>query len=280
MGIYENSVSGRMNGSGRRPCGRWHQAVHLDRVRALEPDPDHRQQGENTSREGHRGPGANSRFGWAMYATWTRPWTWWPGWATSPAPPTGLESWWSITAAFDGLVPCSPRSPPPTGIWRDPPWMAAGGDTFIDDMLRRCGLWERVPVRDPLSGHFPRRTGRCRPGRGAARFRSPSRSAKSTSRRCIGLLPGVPVRLVDGEAFSWYGAACFTPRHTSAVCCGDGRSGAPERLVLHLLRPTGPHVPVFLLFAPRLRPAVPCAPSRVGLVLSGGGASGPPTSGS
>ncbi|HZE83175.1 MAG TPA: helical backbone metal receptor [Puia sp.] len=89
-------------------------------------------------------------------------------------------------------------------IWRKP-WMVAGGDTFIHDMLQRCGLANLF----------------------ADQYRYPSIELETlTTQSCelvllssepypfgekhiaeIGaILPDVPVRLVDGEMFSWYGS--------------------------------------------------------------------------
>ena len=89
-------------------------------------------------------------------------------------------------------------------IWRDP-WMTVGGDTFIHDVLRRASLAnvfgeqmrypevtaEEIAAAEPdvillSSEPFPF---------GEAHIAEIERT-----------LPGVPVRLVDGELFSWYGS--------------------------------------------------------------------------
>ena len=125
-----------------------------------------------------------------------------------------------IEKAFSDLTAISPSSPIPFAIpspttsttpsplrtvyfiWRNP-WMTVGGDTFIHDMLQRCGLTNlfvtesRYPVVDPStlsncdlvllsSEPYP--------------FRARHLQEIQT------LLPNVIVRLVDGEPFSWYGS--------------------------------------------------------------------------
>jgi ABC-type Fe3+-hydroxamate transport system substrate-binding protein len=87
-------------------------------------------------------------------------------------------------------------------IWREP-WMTIGGDTFIHDMLQRCGLTNlfatqsRYPIVDPAtlsdcdlillsSEPYP--------------FR------EKHVKEIQALVPDAFVRLVDGELFSWYGS--------------------------------------------------------------------------
>ncbi|MEP0546450.1 MAG: helical backbone metal receptor [Rhodothermales bacterium] len=89
-------------------------------------------------------------------------------------------------------------------IWRDP-WMTVGGDTFIHDVLRRASLEnvfgerarypevtaDEIAAAEPdvillSSEPFPF---------GEAHIAEVERA-----------VPGVPVRLVDGELFSWYGS--------------------------------------------------------------------------
>jgi ABC-type Fe3+-hydroxamate transport system substrate-binding protein len=87
-------------------------------------------------------------------------------------------------------------------IWRNP-WMSTGGDTFIHDMLQRCGLTNlfstqsRYPIVEPAalincdlvllsSEPYP--------------FRDKHIAEIQN------LLPDVIVRLVDGELFNWYGS--------------------------------------------------------------------------
>ncbi|MCB0795923.1 MAG: ABC transporter substrate-binding protein, partial [Flavobacteriales bacterium] len=110
-----------------------------------------------------------------------------------------------ITAAFDDLEPLEPSLSVAYLIWRDP-WMAAGRDTFIDDMLHRCGLQNvfaeggtRYPSISPaeLAAADP----------DVVLLSSEPYPFGEKHLQEIGLLlPGTPVRMVDGEAFSWYGS--------------------------------------------------------------------------
>jgi ABC-type Fe3+-hydroxamate transport system substrate-binding protein len=108
-------------------------------------------------------------------------------------------------------------------IWRDP-WMTVGGDTFIHNMLRRCGFTNlfssqsRYPAVDPAaltncdlillsSEPYP--------------FRDKHMAEIQN------LLPGLAVRLVDGELFSWYGSRLLQApdyfRSLQAACRQDVR---------------------------------------------------------
>jgi ABC-type Fe3+-hydroxamate transport system substrate-binding protein len=110
-----------------------------------------------------------------------------------------------IQNKFDGLS-LTPAHSPHTAylIWRNP-YMAAGSDTFIDDMLRRCGLsnvfagQDRYPVTNPsvlaASGcELVLLSSEPYPFRGKHMEELQS------------LLPNATIRLVDGELFSWYGS--------------------------------------------------------------------------
>ncbi len=89
-------------------------------------------------------------------------------------------------------------------IWKDP-WMAAGGDTFINDMLEACGLInilkqeKRYPVAD-LDQLLAREL--------QVLFLSSEPYPFKTKDldELTKILPDVKVMLVDGEIFSWYGS--------------------------------------------------------------------------
>ncbi|NDC78264.1 MAG: cobalamin-binding protein [Chitinophagia bacterium] len=89
-------------------------------------------------------------------------------------------------------------------IWRDP-WMAAGGDTFIHDMMRRCGFSNvfadrpRYPVTT-LSELSQAGVELVLLSSEPYPFRE--RDLEAVRRA----LPRTEVRLVDGEMFSWYGS--------------------------------------------------------------------------
>jgi ABC-type Fe3+-hydroxamate transport system substrate-binding protein len=113
----------------------------------------------------------------------------------------------TITCSFDALratIQQQDRTSTAYLIWRDP-YMAAGGDTFINDMLQRCGF-ENVFA-------------------GVARYPEVSIDRLSASRCELLLLssepypfkqkhiddlqqqlPGIKIMLADGEMFSWYGS--------------------------------------------------------------------------
>jgi ABC-type Fe3+-hydroxamate transport system substrate-binding protein len=90
-------------------------------------------------------------------------------------------------------------------IWRRP-WMAAGQGTFIDDMLRRCGYMnafadrtERYPEVGPaeLAAADPDLV---------LLSSEPYPFREKHLQEVNMVLPGTPVRLVDGELYSWYGS--------------------------------------------------------------------------
>jgi ABC-type Fe3+-hydroxamate transport system substrate-binding protein len=113
----------------------------------------------------------------------------------------------NIQSGFDALaaaVAALPRLRAAYFIWRDP-WMAAGSDTFIDEMLRLAGFenvfghWSRYPelsleqLADAeadcvLLSSEP--------------YPFKEKHLLEISRLC----PNAMVRLVDGELFSWYGS--------------------------------------------------------------------------
>ena len=89
-------------------------------------------------------------------------------------------------------------------IWRNP-YMAAGGGTFIDDMMQYCGLRnifsdiERYPVitLDDI---------RERECRFLLLSSEPFPFREKHINEIKNILPGVEIMLVDGEMFSWYGS--------------------------------------------------------------------------
>ena len=194
--------------------------VHLDRVRALEPDLIIANKEENT-REDIEALAQESPV-WVsdvrdldqaldMVAR--------VGALTDTTERAG-ELVAAITAAFDGLAPLQPTLSAAYLIWREP-WMAVGGDTFIDDMLQRCGLRNVFSGRE---GRYPAVS----PAELAAA--DPDVVLLSSEPYPFGekhlqeiglLLPGVPVRLVDGEAFSWYGSRLLhAPAYFSGLLRG------------------------------------------------------------
>lgn len=114
-----------------------------------------------------------------------------------------------IAARFHALTPRTPRRSVAYLIWRRP-WMVAGGGTFINDMLERIGL-------DNVFGASEERSGQRYPVVTEAELAAADPDVVLLSSEPYPfreehiaelnmLLPGVPVRMVDGEAFSWYGS--------------------------------------------------------------------------
>jgi len=86
-------------------------------------------------------------------------------------------------------------------IWRDP-YMVAGKNTFIDDMLKYCGLEnctseERYPIWDSTNEIIPKII-----------FLSsePYPFKQKHIEELEDMYPDAKVLLVDGELFSWYGS--------------------------------------------------------------------------
>lgn len=110
----------------------------------------------------------------------------------------------TIKESFDLLKPLQPAIPTAYFIWRDP-WMVAGGDTFIHEMLRTIGL--RNVFED-----IPRYPSVTLPQLAASGCRlvllssEPYPFKEQHIAEIQAYLPDAEVRLVDGEMFSWYGS--------------------------------------------------------------------------
>lgn len=89
-------------------------------------------------------------------------------------------------------------------IWRKP-WMGAGADTFIHDLMGRAGYdnalahLPRYPTLEPeaLAALAPEEV---------LLSSEPYPFGEAHVAELAALLPGARVRLVDGEMFSWYGS--------------------------------------------------------------------------
>jgi iron complex transport system substrate-binding protein len=110
-----------------------------------------------------------------------------------------------IAGRFSRLQPLHPRRRVAYLIWRKP-WMAAGGDTYIHDVLTRCGFENVFATR---TARYPETT----PAEieqlapevlllSSEPYPFGEKHVQEFARR----LPGCQVRRVDGEAYSWYGA--------------------------------------------------------------------------
>lgn len=110
-----------------------------------------------------------------------------------------------VERAFAELQPLSPALSVAYFIWREP-LMVTGGDTFIHDMMRRCGLESVFADRNERYAEISG------PELAAADpdvillSSEPYPFAEQHIMEFNMICPGTPVRLVDGELFSWYGS--------------------------------------------------------------------------
>ncbi|NLU95880.1 helical backbone metal receptor [Chitinophaga sp. Ak27] len=109
-----------------------------------------------------------------------------------------------IQAGFSALQPLAEPEPTAYFIWREP-WMVAGGDTFIHEMLRACGLQNVFGSRP----RYPSVTAEELFHSGCRRVLLSSEPYPFKEKHIAELqtmLPEAQVQLVDGEMFSWYGS--------------------------------------------------------------------------
>jgi ABC-type Fe3+-hydroxamate transport system substrate-binding protein len=108
-----------------------------------------------------------------------------------------------IRRRFDTLIPISGSPTTAYLIWRDP-YMAAGGDTFIHDMLRRCGLTNALAAVDRYPIVDTETLSRCNL---ILLSSEPYPFREKHIDELKQLLPSsVDIALVDGQIFSWYGS--------------------------------------------------------------------------
>ena len=89
-------------------------------------------------------------------------------------------------------------------IWQDP-YMVAGGDTFIHDMMNRCGFKNifEERLRYPEINFKELQTLNCKV---LLLSSEPFPFGKKHKDELQPLLPNTTMLLVDGEMFSWYGS--------------------------------------------------------------------------
>jgi len=125
-----------------------------------------------------------------------------------------------IGQAFAALRPPSPTRSVAYFIWRGP-LMVAGGGTFISDMLHRAGF------RNAFA-HRKERYAEITPAELAAAdpdvivlSSEPYPFAGKHLAEFQMTCPGTPVRLVDGELFSWYGSRLLkAPGYFAGLAAG------------------------------------------------------------
>ena len=119
-------------------------------------------------------------------------------------------------AGFATLEASAPAKPIRAAylIWREP-WMAVGGDTYIADVMRRAGFAN-------LHAESTRYPTLVLPDLAAADVvllsSEPYPFDESHAAEVEAAAPGVRALLVDGEAFSWYGArTAAAPAYLAAL---------------------------------------------------------------
>lgn len=110
----------------------------------------------------------------------------------------------NITLAFDSLIPLSTPLPSAYLIWKAP-YMSIGRDTFIHDMMQRCGLQNIFSH----TTRYPEITVADLHDAGCKLLLLSSEPYPFRDKHIAELqeqLPHTKILLVDGEMFSWYGS--------------------------------------------------------------------------
>ncbi len=124
----------------------------------------------------------------------------------------------NIRSAFDAFVSDNVQLKVLYLIWRDP-YMSAGKNTFINNMIERCG-WQNVSSGTGLD-RYPQLTHDQINGLEPEIIllsSEPYPFKEKHLEELRGICPHAKIMLVDGELFSWYGSRLkFSPAHFSAV---------------------------------------------------------------
>lgn len=125
-----------------------------------------------------------------------------------------------IAQAFEGLKPMEQPLTAAYLIWREP-FMVVGHGTFINDMLMRCGLQN---VFDEGDARYPEVTPQelAESDPDIILLSSEPYPFKEKHIQELNMIcPGTPVRIVDGELFSWYGSRLLrSPAYFSGILKG------------------------------------------------------------
>lgn len=125
-----------------------------------------------------------------------------------------------ISQAFGILRPLDPSYTAAYLIWCEP-YMVAGHGTFINDMLLRCGLQN---VFDEGDARYPEITPQelAESDPDIILLSSEPYPFKEEHIQELNMIcPGTPVRIVDGELFSWYGSRLLrSPAYFSGILKG------------------------------------------------------------
>lgn len=133
-----------------------------------------------------------------------------------------------VTASLAGIKPL----PNPLSclymIWKNP-WMAAGADTFIDSMLKKCGFNN---LALGLSGRYPvldEEVFQQKKPEIVLLSSEPFPFKESHIADLQNILPQSRIVLVDGEMFSWYGSHLVGVENYLNLLLYDKRSGLSLR---------------------------------------------------
>lgn len=110
-----------------------------------------------------------------------------------------------IEHAFAGLEPMEEPVTAAYLIWRDP-FMAVGHGTFVNDMMKRCGL---INVFDEGDARYPQISDQALEEAGPELIllsSEPYPFKEKHVQEIKDICPEAIVKLVDGELFSWYGS--------------------------------------------------------------------------
>ena len=117
---------------------------------------------------------------------------------------TGNEMAKRIETSFASLVQLGKSYKTAYAIWKDP-WMWAGGDTFIHDILQRCGLENVFSKIDRYPEADPAQLKKLNP-EVVLLSSEPYPFKEKHVQEIRSVLPNAKIHLVDGEYFSWYGS--------------------------------------------------------------------------
>lgn len=134
-----------------------------------------------------------------------------------PGPANSIAA--SVVAGFGQLVPTALKPRTAYLIWKDP-YMAAGGDTFISDIMKRCGLsnifssYKRYPQTTPTE----LRKMKCEV---LILSSEPYPFRQKHIMELQQALPSAQIILADGEMFSWYGSKLLlAPTYLNKLIAG------------------------------------------------------------
>ena len=108
-----------------------------------------------------------------------------------------------IQSGFSQLMPIQPQKKVLYLIWKNP-YMAVGNDTFINELMQRCGF-ENVLSQSRYPELTDDEIVQLNPGL-ILLSSEPYPFKEKHIKELQNLLPNATIKLVDGEMFSWYGS--------------------------------------------------------------------------